>query len=359
MTDLVISWEVQDCRNQELHTCSAVFYYLMEYDDLVNTTLIRPERDGSVVSAAEEYRADLARKLLETHSHVDDEDCLKDGWRRVKESMLSAFRTVCPAHLTRLNEHWISSRSADLISVRQAILATSARRSLKHRIIRRLKNDREHRWILKAQEIEKAVASGNSRTLFLLIPSTGQKKIVTDEKPHLKITVPFGPIRSTGQKKIGVGEPICEKDRKGIHSQNRRLERWGTILDVRFSLSSVSRKPTNQTYFSCIILKSVKAPQETDSRSRTCIRNVRAGVKLLGLHVAYRIKQWNGDWVMPHSDLAFNRGSWTTVVRQILLANPYIPIEIALKYNKYYSFTTPLQLRSSFGSSETKRSLEI
>ncbi|GAA39658.2 mannose-6-phosphate isomerase [Clonorchis sinensis] len=61
------------------------------------------------VSVAEEYRADLARKLLETHSHVDDEDCLKDRWRRVKEAMLSAFRTACPAHLTRLNERWISS----------------------------------------------------------------------------------------------------------------------------------------------------------------------------------------------------------------------------------------------------------
>ncbi|GAA56872.1 mitotic spindle assembly checkpoint protein MAD1 [Clonorchis sinensis] len=83
-----------------------------------------PKEDSSVhqlrqVSVAEEYRADLARKLLETHSHVEDEDCLEDGWRRVKEAMLSAFRTACPAHLIRLNEHWISSRSADLIAARK------------------------------------------------------------------------------------------------------------------------------------------------------------------------------------------------------------------------------------------------
>ncbi|GAA57508.1 hypothetical protein CLF_112822 [Clonorchis sinensis] len=73
------------------------------------------------VSVAEEYRADLARKLLETHSPVDDEDCLEDRWRRVKEAMLSAFRIACPAHLTRINGHWISSRSTDLIAARKSI----------------------------------------------------------------------------------------------------------------------------------------------------------------------------------------------------------------------------------------------
>ncbi|GAA47272.1 pyrophosphatase ppaX [Clonorchis sinensis] len=98
------------------------------------------------VSAVEEYRADLARKPLEAHSHVDDEDGLEDEWRRVTESILSAIEASCPANLTRLNEHWIASRSADLIAARKAIASTSdydgARRSLKHRIIRSLKNDR-------------------------------------------------------------------------------------------------------------------------------------------------------------------------------------------------------------------------
>ncbi|GAA54907.1 hypothetical protein CLF_106071 [Clonorchis sinensis] len=75
---------------------------------------------------------------------------MKIAWRmngdESKRAMLSAFRTVCPVHLTRLNEHWISSRSADLIAARKAIPATSdydgARRSLKHRIISSLKSVR-------------------------------------------------------------------------------------------------------------------------------------------------------------------------------------------------------------------------
>ena len=183
---------------------------------------LRVPKEGSSVhqlrqvSVAEEYRADLARKLLETHSHVDDEDCLEDGWRRVKEAMLSAFRTACPAHLIRLNEHWISSRSADLIAARKSIPATSdydgARRSLKRRIIRSLKNDRERWWISKAQEMEKAFAAGNSRALFQL-------------------------IRSTGQKKAGVSETICEKDGTTIHSLNRRLERWAEHFQEQFTWS--------------------------------------------------------------------------------------------------------------------------
>ncbi|GAA54036.1 ATP-binding cassette transporter [Clonorchis sinensis] len=126
---------------------------------------------------------------------------LEDGWRRVKEAMLSAFRTACPAHLIRLNEHWISSRSADLIAARKSIPASSdydgARRSLKRRIIRSLKNDRERWWISKAQEMEKAFAAGNSRALFQL-------------------------IRSTGQKKAGVSETICRA--MGLRDQCAQLE---------------------------------------------------------------------------------------------------------------------------------------
>ncbi|KER22375.1 hypothetical protein T265_09516 [Opisthorchis viverrini] len=58
-----------------------------------------PKESSSVrqlrqVSVTEEYRADLARKLRETHSHVDDEDCLEDEWRRVSEAILSALRIL-------------------------------------------------------------------------------------------------------------------------------------------------------------------------------------------------------------------------------------------------------------------------
>ncbi|KER20145.1 hypothetical protein T265_11246 [Opisthorchis viverrini] len=46
------------------------------------------------VSVAQVYRADLARKLAEMHSHADDEDCSEVEWKRVKEAMLSSFKTV-------------------------------------------------------------------------------------------------------------------------------------------------------------------------------------------------------------------------------------------------------------------------
>ncbi|GAA50853.1 hypothetical protein CLF_105142 [Clonorchis sinensis] len=51
-------------------------------------------------------------------SHADEEDCLAIEWKRV-EAMLSSFRTSCPSHPTRLNEHWILSRSASLIAARK------------------------------------------------------------------------------------------------------------------------------------------------------------------------------------------------------------------------------------------------
>ena len=49
--------------------------------------------------------------------------------------------------------------------------------------------------------MEKAFATGDNRTLFQL-------------------------IRSTGSRKPGVSETITEKDGSVIHSQQRRLERW-------------------------------------------------------------------------------------------------------------------------------------
>ncbi|GAA50100.1 hydroxysteroid dehydrogenase-like protein 2 [Clonorchis sinensis] len=156
------------------------------------------------VSVAEEYRADLARKLLEIHSHVDGKDCLEVEWSQVKEAMLSAFRTVCPGHLIRLNEYCTSPRSADLIAVRKAIPANrdydGVRRFLKHPIIRSLRNNIERWWISKVQVMEEAFTVGNSLALFQL-------------------------IRSTGQKKVDVMETICEKDGTAIHSLNRRFER--------------------------------------------------------------------------------------------------------------------------------------
>jgi hypothetical protein len=65
---------------------------------------------------------------------------------------------------------------------------------------------------MKAQEMEMAFATGNSRTLFRL-------------------------IRKLNQKKSGVSEIINEKDGSLIHSQQRRLERWAEHFEEQFSLA--------------------------------------------------------------------------------------------------------------------------
>ncbi|GAA52088.1 hypothetical protein CLF_107321 [Clonorchis sinensis] len=110
-----------------------------------------PVRQLQQVSVAEEYRAKLARKLMETHSHADDEDCLEVEWRRVKEALLPAFRTVFPGHLARLNEHWTSLRPDDLTATSDY---DDTRRATKHRITKGLKNAGEHWWIANVQEME-------------------------------------------------------------------------------------------------------------------------------------------------------------------------------------------------------------
>jgi hypothetical protein len=134
--------------------------------------------------------------------------------------MLSAFDTVCPHSSTRPNEHWISSRSAALIEARKALPASTshdnARRSLKRRITKSLRNDRERWWIAKARDMEKAFATGNSRALFEL-------------------------IRSTGPRKSTVSETIDEKDGSKIYSLGRRLERWAEHFQEQFNWP-----PTNQ-----------------------------------------------------------------------------------------------------------------
>ncbi|GAA56096.1 hypothetical protein CLF_109897 [Clonorchis sinensis] len=65
----------------------------------------------------------------------------------IQKSTVMQMTKAAWSHLTRPNEHWISSRSAHIIAARNAIPAFSdyggARTSLKHRIIRSLENDRD------------------------------------------------------------------------------------------------------------------------------------------------------------------------------------------------------------------------
>jgi hypothetical protein len=139
---------------------------------------------------------------------------LENEWQSVREAINSAFEAACPSSPTRPNEHWISSRSAALIEARKTIPASNdydgARRSLKRRLTRSLRRDRERWWIAKAQAMEMAFATGNSRVLFQL-------------------------IRTTGSKKSNVSETITEQDGTAIYSQKRRLERWAEHFKEQFS----------------------------------------------------------------------------------------------------------------------------
>ncbi|GAA51231.1 hypothetical protein CLF_105747 [Clonorchis sinensis] len=143
----------------------------------------KPSPQNTVLPYTEHHKLPSGLKSIELiwpegywkRSHADDEDCLEVEWKQVKEGMLSAFGTFCPSHLTRLNEHWISSRSADLIAVGKDIPATnncdSARRSLEHRMIRSSKND-STLVSFEGPEDEKGLRC----TLFHLVGSNGQKK---------------------------------------------------------------------------------------------------------------------------------------------------------------------------------------
>ena len=162
---------------------------------------------------AQQFKAELTEKL-ESIIQPDEADMVNSKWQHLKVAMQSASTAVCPCSDLRPNECWISSRSVDLIKSRRAIPAGSdynaIRKALKHRITRSLKQDRERWWIKKAQAIELAFASGNSRSLF-----------------HL--------VRSTGPRKVSVSEVIKEKNGSIITSQKRRLERWAEHFSEQFS----------------------------------------------------------------------------------------------------------------------------
>jgi hypothetical protein len=92
---------------------------------------------------------------------------------------------------------------------------------------------------MKAQEMEMAFAAGNSRALFQL-------------------------IRSLGQKKPGVSETISEKDGSLIHSQQRRLERWAEHFKEQFSWTPAAQilEATHEVNWDV----NTEAPSETEVR---------------------------------------------------------------------------------------------
>ena len=137
-----------------------------------------------------------------------------DAWKCIKSAMEMAVKDITPSTSSSIHKEWISSHSAALIDARKKICSDhrydEQRKSLKRRLTKSLRKDREQWWIAKAQEMEKAAAIGNSRVLFQL-------------------------IRNTGPRKPKVSEVICEKDGTLIHSQHRRLHRWSEHFQEQFS----------------------------------------------------------------------------------------------------------------------------
>ena len=91
-----------------------------------------------------------------------------------------AVKDITPSTSSSIHKEWISSHSAALIDARKKICSDhrydEQRKSLKRRLTKSLRKDREQWWIAKAQEMEKAAAIGNSRVLFQLIRNTGPRK---------------------------------------------------------------------------------------------------------------------------------------------------------------------------------------
>ena len=161
------------------------------------------------------YQTELACKL----SQVDEITEPSEGWKCLMSAMKSAFEAVSQETPQTVHKEWISSRSVALIDLRKTIPSDQGydkeRKSLKRRLTKSLRMDREQWWIAKAEEMEKAASMGNNRLLFQL-------------------------IRNTGSKKPSVSETINEKDGSLITSQERRLQRWAEHFEEQFNWSKNS-----------------------------------------------------------------------------------------------------------------------
>ena len=117
-------------------------------------------------TSAQKYRLKLASNLSKPAQH----SALEEYWQHINTAMISAAKFTHPTSHVQSNKHWISSRSEKLIESRKAIPVThgydTKRRALKRQIHTRLRKNREHRWTVKAQTMENAFASGNSRALI-------------------------------------------------------------------------------------------------------------------------------------------------------------------------------------------------
>ncbi|CAH8463306.1 unnamed protein product [Dicrocoelium dendriticum] len=138
---------------------------------------------------------------------------VEQHWTCIRKAMTISGQSCCG--LTRRPlKSWISARSLELFERRKDIPAESdcneRRRSANRLLKQSLRKDRETWWSERALEMETAALSGNTRRLFQL-------------------------IRSTGLRKPGVSEVICEVDESPITNQQRRMDRWAEHFHSQFN----------------------------------------------------------------------------------------------------------------------------
>ncbi|CAH8459438.1 unnamed protein product [Dicrocoelium dendriticum] len=118
----------------------------------------------------------------------------------------------------RQHEHWVSSRSLELIDARRHIPAGSehneTRKELRAKLRASLKKDCKSWWSRRATEMEMAAALGNHRKLFRL-------------------------IRETGSRRPGVSETIRDESGQPTHNLSKRLESWVEHFERQFNRSEL------------------------------------------------------------------------------------------------------------------------
>ncbi|CAH8560679.1 unnamed protein product [Dicrocoelium dendriticum] len=159
-------------------------------------------------SVQESYQSSLAYALS-----CNPPQEVEQHWTCIRKALTISGQSCCG--LTRRPlKSWISARSLELFERRKDIPAKSdcneRRRSANRLLKQSLRKDRETWWSERALEMETAVLSGNTRRLFQL-------------------------IRSTGLRKPGVSEVICEVDESPITNQQRRMDRWAEHFHSQFN----------------------------------------------------------------------------------------------------------------------------
>ena len=146
---------------------------------------------------------------LEEKFQFNPPENIDDHWSHIRSTMHKSGTTACGTTVRTTANHWVSSRSLQLLDARRNIQPGSEnnheRSTIRAELKVQLSADREAWWTQRAIEMEKASATGNSRKLSQL-------------------------IRTRCGRKFGVSGTICEANGQLMTNKQRRLERWAKHL---------------------------------------------------------------------------------------------------------------------------------